>query len=105
MIMCSGIKIWKVVAKNTLAVADTSDSNPNVSVLDLIADVYMQEKKQALRADERYPSLPAILLLRVMGNIENPNCLKVAEMLLSKEAKRETTNCAVKFFHLFTDVK
>ena len=67
-------------------------------VLDLIADVYMQEKKQALRADERYPSLPAILLLWVMNNIESPNCLKVAEILISKEAKRETTNCAVKYY-------
>ena len=71
-----------------------------MAVLHLITDVYMQEKKQALRADERYPSLPAILLLWVMDNLENPNCLKVAEMLISKEARRETTNCAVSFFHL-----
>ena len=70
-----------------------------MAVLDLITDVYMQEK-QALRADERYPSLPAILLLWVMDNLENPNCLKVAEMLISKEARRETTNCAVSFFPL-----
>ena len=67
-------------------------------VLDLIADVYMQEKKQSLLADERYPSLPAILLLWVMNNIESPNCLKVAEILISKEAKRETINCAVKYY-------
>ena len=67
-------------------------------VLDLIADVYMQEKKQALRADERYLSLPAIFLLWVMNNIESPNCLTVAEILISKEAKRETTHSAVKYY-------
>ena len=63
-------------------------------VLDLIADVYTQ-KKQDWGGDERYPWLPAILLVWVRNNNESPNGLKVAEILISKEAKRETTNCAV----------
>ena len=33
-----------------------------MTVLDLITYLYMQEKKQALRADERYTSLPTSLL-------------------------------------------